>query len=285
MSGAKVKPSDKTKDTAESRPKLFWADPLISLVFGLLFGVLVFVAGRFAFAAYQPDHKLSLAEPAKGNSSPRLLLEAETDQFTYRASGIDLQPGSDILSSIMSQLPAEITALQAGFAVTSSAPSLIDVTYQRLASSGPVHSLVRIERRVFDESRSEISYATSLFNSLAPTENDIRPMFGNYPGMAPRLTKRLCREIQKQKAIRIGKSAVFDCEGFKAIDFFEGAPHAFVRSDQPNQFGGLRYYFSAGSIGDVSEGMYIVTVPQSEFRSELKEGYQSLFGGSPAAAN
>lgn len=259
-----------------------WFDGGLVLIGGLALGILLMIAGRFSFAVMQDRSRTELAAPVSGVASPQLLLAAKTDLFEFRASSIDLQQGSDLMAAIMKGLPAEVKAFEQMAPTMDLPPKLIDITYQRLASAGPVTSLVRTERIVLEDDTSSISYATSLFNELKPDGIHLRDFF--QPGIFSKqsLNTQLCNEIRKQKAIRLGGVQEINCARYPKADAFDGAPVAFVASNEDNLFGGMRFYFKAGDIGDPAEGMYIITLRQSAFREELKPAYRSLFGGTPA---
>jgi hypothetical protein len=89
----------------------------------------------------------------------------------------------------------------------------------------------------------------------------------------------LCRAIQAAKAGREG--AIVDPKAWPCPKWAD-SDFVMARSTTRAKFGGLTFLFDPYSIGPYVEGEWAITVPESEFRSQLTQAWAQDFAGSPA---
>lgn len=258
-----------------------WGQEIAASVLGILIGGGLMVGVGYAFKALQPHTGAEIAQPVQSLPAPHLLIEAIEGSLTYRASSINLQDGSPLQRAIMAEQTRQMSAAVSAAKSDSNPPELIDVVYTRTAKAGPVSSILRTERTTHRDGSEDVSYAASLINEIAGPDFDLGELFVSDRKAIQRLDQAVCEAVQDARQMRIGRSNKATCKRAEKFSFLNGAPAVFIRSDQPNTIGGIRFYFEAGRIGREKEGSYIISLPQSDFAFAVRPEYRGLFGGAP----
>lgn len=251
------------------------SDLWLSILTGLLLGACLITLVRYALP-YMPAR---LTASSFDYSAPRLLVEAHNENITYRASAIGIEPGSKLEQAIMAEQPGNIRLLESLSPGADKTPIVFSSRYIRTAKAGPLTSLLRVENVIWEDGRSDTRYAASLINELRPDDFRLSDIFKEDATARLDLDALLCRAMHQAKRMRVGNNDDFFCSAVQ--QFLKSDPVIFVNSAHPNSIGGLRYYFDAGELGAISEGDYIITIPQSAFRQHLRPAYRGLFAGAP----
>ena len=262
--------------------RLSGADCIALTLIGLMAGVglmlLVQLGGRMS----PPNSGNRFIERVPIHPAPKLLIEARDDRVLYRASSLGVQDRTPLQAAIMADQPRILEAFRAEALDESDGRIKVDVSFARTASAGPLTSLLRIDTIARKGAPLERRFASTLVNELRAGPFDLSDMFMRGKAHESALDTLLCDAVTSLRQIRAGRKAVSDCSVEHDIHFLKGPPVILVQSDRPNRIGGLRFYFEAGRVAPESEGTYIVTLHQSEFRDHVIPAYRGLFGGYPA---
>lgn len=222
----------------------------------------------------------------------RVLIELESPVLYYRSASYGIQPDTALHASIMAEQTGLISYYQDQAAAAQPedrdgavSPWHVETYFGRTVQIGPLSSILRTEYVKVDGQLQRQSYASTLLNSLRPEGFALDDLF--YPSRESviRLDRALCEAVMAEKERRIGSRSIrgdiIDCVKDRRLSFMQGAPVILVPSTEPNMIGGLTFYYERGRIGEADEGDYIIHIPQSDIRLDIRPDWITLFGGNP----
>ena len=225
----------------------------------------------------------------------RILIEAESPILSYRSASFGIQPDTPLHASIMAEQSAIIGQYEQIAEAASTAANednmaappkwRVETYFARTVSIGPLSSILRTDYVERDGQISRQSYASTLVNTLRPEGFSFTDLFYDSRDSTVRLDRALCEAVMAEKKRRIGSETIrgdlIDCKRDRRLSFLHGAPVVLLPSSERNKIGGLSFYYERGRVGDPSEGDYIIHMPQSAFRLDVRPEWIGLFGGEP----
>lgn len=222
----------------------------------------------------------------------RVLIELESPVLYYRSASFGIQPDTALHASIMAEQTELIASYQEqaasaqpeGEGATVS-PWHVETYFARTVQIGPLSSILRTEYVKINGELRRQSYASTLLNTLHPEGFTFEDLFYPSRESVVRLDKILCDAVMDEKERRLGSRSIrgdiIDCAKDRRLSFMQGAPVILVPSTEPNLIGGLTFYYERGRIGEPDEGDYIIHIPQSDIRLDIRPDWITLFGGHP----
>lgn len=259
-----------------------WGHEIAAAVLGVLIGAGFFFGVGWTFKALKPKTGATIETPVQSEPTRQLLIEASEGDLVYRASSINLQDGSELQKAIMAEQPANMARALETAGRGRNPATKIHVTYTRTATAGPLTSLLKSQETTRADGETDIRFAAGLFNALEGADGTLSDIFHSNPETVRALDTLLCGAVRQAKEMRSDSGDLPACETSQEFSFLNGAPAVFLQSDRPNTISGIRFYFEAGRIGRKKEGLYVITLRQSDFIAHVRPEYKGLFSGAPA---
>ena len=255
---------------------------------GMLVGAGLVIGAKLSLSPVSEMFGVETSLPPSAFIGEDVLLEARSDDLSYRASSFGIQPGSGLHRTIMAEQAGILNAYQAAASANrtdTSPPWRVETYFTRTATAGPMTSILRTDYISAGDEAHRLEFASSLISELHPDGLDLADLFSDERSTGINLDRILCRAVARVKYAqnpdaRIDGEPIF-CNETSPVSFLNGAPVVFAGSTETNAFGGLTFYYAPGRIGDIEEGEYIIDLPQTAFRSYLKPEFLSLFQGIP----
>ena len=264
---------------------------------GLIFtGIIGFVVGGAAMLAlyiFTPDlleqFDTELARFTGGDtdtpSDDHLLFEATQGRLTYRAHAQGIEPGSAIHDAIMASQPSIAASYGAQARQIGDADVWVEILFEKTASAGPYVSILRTDYIQVGNEDSLLQYAATLVNTEEGLGAAASDLFLNDAESEQALATLVCNALLDDLRATTSDATLngtrLNCSQGGPLPFFGGPPLIFLPSTEPDKFGGVAMFVSAGRIAPIQMGEFILTIPQADLRDYVRPADQNLFAGEP----